>query len=144
MKNRLLSQAIITRQHSGGGTMLAGAYVTHQHKCTTLTSICAGGCLMSPVCLCKINDPFLSSKTLSNKKVVNYKVPYFQNLSTGTIFIWVVASFDKVVVILFTKFNLLYSLKKLCERYIKFVKNVATTIPDEQMTKIKVVHLQKL
>jgi hypothetical protein len=27
---------------------------------------------------------------------------------------------------------------------IRFVKNVATTIPDEQMGKIKVVHLQKL
>jgi hypothetical protein len=56
----------------------------------------------------------------------------------------VVASFDKMVVILFTKSISLYSLKKLCERCIRFVKNVATTIPDEQMTKIKVVHLQKL
>jgi hypothetical protein len=33
---------------------------------------------------------------------------------------------------------------KLYERYIKFVKNVTTTISDEQMTKIEVVHLQKL
>jgi hypothetical protein len=32
MKNRLLAHATITRQHSGGGTMLAGAYVTRQHK----------------------------------------------------------------------------------------------------------------
>jgi hypothetical protein len=30
-KNILLAHAIITRQHSGGGTVLAGAYVTHQH-----------------------------------------------------------------------------------------------------------------
>jgi hypothetical protein len=28
MKNRLLAHVTITRQHSGGGTMLAGAYVT--------------------------------------------------------------------------------------------------------------------
>jgi hypothetical protein len=34
MKNRLLAHAIITRQHSGGGTVLAGAYVTRQHKCS--------------------------------------------------------------------------------------------------------------
>jgi hypothetical protein len=33
---------------------------------------------------------------------------------------------------------------KLYERYIKFVRNVTTTISDEQMTKIEVVHLQKL
>jgi hypothetical protein len=32
MKNRLLAHAIITRQHSGGGTILAVAYVTRQHK----------------------------------------------------------------------------------------------------------------
>jgi hypothetical protein len=31
MKNRLLAHVTITRQHSGGGTMLAGAYVTRQH-----------------------------------------------------------------------------------------------------------------
>jgi hypothetical protein len=36
MKNRLLAHAIVTRQHSGEGTMLAGAYVTRQHKCTML------------------------------------------------------------------------------------------------------------
>jgi hypothetical protein len=30
-KNILLAHAIITRQHSGGGTVLAGAYVTRQH-----------------------------------------------------------------------------------------------------------------
>jgi hypothetical protein len=40
---------------------------------------------------------------LSNKKVVNYEVPFFHNLTICTIFIRVVASFDKVVVILFTK-----------------------------------------
>jgi hypothetical protein len=32
---------------------------------------------------------------------------------------------------------------KLYERCIRFVKNFTTTIPDHQMTKIKVVHLQK-
>jgi hypothetical protein len=37
------------------------------------------------------------------KKVVNYKIPYFHNLTICTIFIRVVASFDKVVVIMFTK-----------------------------------------
>jgi hypothetical protein len=30
------------------------------------------------------------------------------------------------------------------ERYIRFVKNVSTTLSDEQMTKIKGVDLQKL
>jgi hypothetical protein len=30
------------------------------------------------------------------------------------------------------------------EMYITFVKNITTIISDEQMTKIKVVHLQKL
>jgi hypothetical protein len=37
-----------------------------------------------------------------------------------------------------------YSLMKLYERCIRFVKNVTTTTSDEQMTKIKVVLLQKL
>jgi chorismate mutase len=32
---------------------------------------------------------------------------------------------------------------KLYEECIRFVMNVNTTIPDDQMTKIKVVHLQK-
>jgi hypothetical protein len=32
MKNRLLTHAIITRQLSGGGTVLADAYVIRQHK----------------------------------------------------------------------------------------------------------------
>jgi DUF917 family protein len=36
MKNRLLAHVTVTCQHSGGGTMLAGAYVTRQHKCTIL------------------------------------------------------------------------------------------------------------
>jgi hypothetical protein len=35
----------------------------------------------------------------------------------------------------------LYSFMKLYKIYIRFVKNVITTIPDEQMTKIKVVDL---
>jgi hypothetical protein len=43
---------------------------------------------------------------------------------------------------LFAK-TLLYSFMKLDERCIKFVKNVINTIPDDQMTKIKVVYLQK-
>jgi hypothetical protein len=38
---------------------------------------------------------------------------------------------------------LLYSFMKLYERCIRFVKNVITTISDDQMTKIKIVHLQK-
>jgi hypothetical protein len=33
---------------------------------------------------------------------------------------------------------------KLYERYIKFVKNVTTIISNEQMIKIKVVHIEKL
>jgi chorismate mutase len=33
---------------------------------------------------------------------------------------------------------------KLYEKCVRFMKNVTTTIPDEQMTKIKVVYLQKL
>ena len=33
---------------------------------------------------------------------------------------------------------------KVEEKYIKFVNNVTTTISDEQITKIKVVDLQKL
>jgi hypothetical protein len=112
MKNRLLAHATITRQHSGGVRMLTGAYVTRQHKCTILA-----GDIRHPLHLCwrvhyvarrhcafaKSTISFLSSKTLSNKKVVNYKVPYFHNLSICTIFIQVVASFDKVVVIMFTK-----------------------------------------
>jgi hypothetical protein len=36
MKNRLLTHAVITRHHSDVGTLLAGAYVTRQHKCTIL------------------------------------------------------------------------------------------------------------
>jgi hypothetical protein len=56
MNNKLLAHAIITHQHSGGGTMLAGAYVTRQHKCTIL----AGALCRPPaLCLCKINNPFL-------------------------------------------------------------------------------------
>jgi hypothetical protein len=133
---------IITRQHSGGA-MLAVAYVTRQYKWHSI-----GGDIRYPpaLCLCKINNPFFKvAKTLSNKKVLNYKVPYFHNLLIYTIFIRVAASFEKVVVILFTKcISLICSFKKLCERCIRFVKNLATTIPDEQMTKIKVVHLQKL
>jgi hypothetical protein len=46
---------------------------------------------------------FKAVKRCQIKKVVNYKVPYFHNLSICTTFIWVVASFDKLVVILFTK-----------------------------------------
>jgi hypothetical protein len=45
---------------------------------------------------------------------------------------------------LFENIYLLYSFMKLYERCIRFVKNVITTIPDKQMTKIKFVHLQKL
>jgi hypothetical protein len=72
MKNKLLAHAIITRQHSGGDTMLAGAYVTRQHKCTILTSdirhppaqmlpfVLAGAlCRPLALCLCKINNLFL-------------------------------------------------------------------------------------
>jgi hypothetical protein len=33
---------------------------------------------------------------------------------------------------------------KLFERYIRFVNNVTTFMPDEQMTEIKVLYLQKL
>jgi hypothetical protein len=72
MKNRLLAHAIITRQHSGGGTILAGAYVTRQHKCTILAGdirhapakklpfVLAGAlCRLPALCLCKINNSFL-------------------------------------------------------------------------------------
>jgi hypothetical protein len=72
MKNRLLVRAIITRQYSGGGTMLPSAYVTRQHKCTILTgdirhppaqmeAFVLAGVLCRPpaLCLCKINNPFL-------------------------------------------------------------------------------------
>jgi hypothetical protein len=38
---------------------------------------------------------------------------------------------------------LLYSLIKLYERCIRFVNNVTITIPDHQMTNIKVFHFQK-
>jgi hypothetical protein len=71
MKNRLLARATITRHHSGGGTMLAGAYVTRQHKCTILAgdirhppaqmeAFVLAGVLCCPpaLCLCKINNPF--------------------------------------------------------------------------------------
>jgi hypothetical protein len=81
-KNILLAHAIITRQHSGGGTVLAGAYVTPAD--TVLvgdirhppTAFVLAGVLCRPpaLCLCKINNPFLKYKTLSNKKVVKYKV----------------------------------------------------------------------
>ena len=40
--------------------------------------------------------------------------------------------------------KLSYSFLKLEERYIRFVNNITTTILDEQITKIKVVELQKL
>jgi hypothetical protein len=39
--------------------------------------------------------------------------------------------------------SLIYSFMKLHERYIRFVENVTTTMADDQMTKIKGVHLQK-
>jgi hypothetical protein len=71
-KNRLLTHVTITRQHSGGGTMLAGAYVTRQHKCTILAGdirhppvqmeafVLAGALCRPPaLCICKINNPFL-------------------------------------------------------------------------------------
>jgi hypothetical protein len=73
MKNRLLAHVTITRQHSGGGTMLAGAYVTRQHKCTIL----AGDIRHPPaqpastVPLQNQQSVFKVVKTLSNKKVVN-------------------------------------------------------------------------
>jgi hypothetical protein len=38
---------------------------------------------------------------------------------------------------------LLYSFLELYDKCIKFVKNVNTTILKDQMTKIKVVHIQK-
>jgi hypothetical protein len=116
MKNRFLAHATITHQHSGGGTMLAGAYVTRQHKCTILVGdirhppaqmlpfVLAGALCRPPtLCFAKSTIPFEVVKCCQIKKVVNYKVPYFHNLSIYTIFIRVVASFDKVVVILFTK-----------------------------------------
>jgi hypothetical protein len=72
MKNRLLAHVTITRQHSGGGTMLAGAYVTRQHKCTILAGdirhppaqmeafVLAGALCRPPALwLCKTNNPFL-------------------------------------------------------------------------------------
>jgi hypothetical protein len=51
----LLAHAIITRQHSGGGTKLAEAYVTRQHKCTKLVG-CAGGYLMSPASIVPLQN----------------------------------------------------------------------------------------
>jgi hypothetical protein len=72
MKNRLLPHVTITRQYSGGGTMLAGAYVTRQYKCTILAGdirqppaqmeafvLAAALCHPSALCLCKINNPLL-------------------------------------------------------------------------------------
>jgi hypothetical protein len=72
MKNRLLAHVTITRQHSGGGTMLAGAYVTRQHKCTILAgdirhppaqmeAFVLTGALCRPLALwlCKTNNLFL-------------------------------------------------------------------------------------
>jgi hypothetical protein len=71
MKNRLLAHAIITHQHSGGGTMLADAYVIHQHKCTILVGdirhppaqmlpfvLAGASCRQPALCLCKINNLF--------------------------------------------------------------------------------------
>ena len=66
------------------------------------------------------------------------------NFSRSITFILVISSFDKAIVTLFTKSTCLISFMKVEEKYIKFVNNVTTTISDEQITKIKVVDLQKL
>jgi hypothetical protein len=57
----------------------------------------------------------------------------------------VISSSDEVIVTLFTKYIYLsYSFTKPYERYVKFVNNVTITLSNEEMTKIKVVHLDEL
>jgi hypothetical protein len=80
-------------------------------------------------------------KMISNEKVVNYKVSklikiynfYFDHLF--------IRDYGSSIVYK-SYISLLYFMKQQ-ERYVNFVNSVATTISDEQMTKIKVVHLDE-
>jgi hypothetical protein len=70
MKNRSLAHLIITRQHSGGGTMLAGAYVTRQHKWKHLCWRVPGALYRPPtLCHCKIKNHFKAIKHCQIKKL---------------------------------------------------------------------------
>ena len=78
---------------------------------------------------------------ISAEKVMNIKVV---ELTRSTTFILVIYSSDKVVVTLFTNFtSLSYSFINY-KRDINLKIMLTTTLSDKEMTKIKVVDLEKL
>jgi hypothetical protein len=72
---------------------------------------------------------FSLTRLIELKKLSTTK---FYNFSRSTTFIWVICSFDIVIVILFINFTY------------HFVNNVTVTLLDEEMTKIKVIDLNVL